>query len=226
MKRVIIKIPGNAFKYKRGIRPFNVHAVNDLAEKIIQAHQSNFEVGVVIGGGNIVHSNEVGNVGKTVGSSMSMMATLINVLYLQNALEDKGMEVRVQTAFSITKVMPYLYISTKTKSYFKKGRIVLFGGKTGNSQLTTDYAAVLRAVELNADMILIGLEGKIKLAADITYKESRKFDLEDIFDKRALDLLIEEKVKIPILFFDIFDEKNMLEILCGKKTGARIVPGF
>jgi len=170
------------------------------------------------------------------GDHMGMLATVINMLYLQKVLERQGVEVRIQTAINIGDIAPYPYVPAKSNSYLQKGRIVLFGGGAGICYCTTDNTAVRRALELGADAILKGTKvdgiyekyppatDKDKPIAATSYQLAKDMDMGELFDKAALNLLIEKKAKIPIHIFNIFQAGNILRILKGEEIGSRVLP--
>src|SRR6476660_767238 len=155
-KRILLKLSGEALMGDRqyGIDPARLA---EYAEDIRQIHDKGVQVAIVIGGGNIFRgvAGAANGMDRVQGDYMGMLATVINGMALQGALEDKGMLTRLQTALKIEAIAEP-YIKRRAVCHWEKGRIVIFGAGTGNPYFTTDTAAVLRGVEVNADVILKG----------------------------------------------------------------------
>ena len=155
-KRVLLKISGEALM---GDDPFgiNQHTISNIVQEIQEALDLNVQMGIVIGGGNIFRgvAGASNGMDRVQGDYMGMLATVINGMALQGALEEKGMLTRLQTALKIEAIAEP-YIKRRAVRHLEKGRIVIFGAGTGNPYFTTDTAAVLRGVEIHADVILKG----------------------------------------------------------------------
>ena len=155
-KRIVLKLSGEALMGKQsyGIDPERISA---YAEEIKKAVAMGVQVAVVIGGGNIFRgmSGVAGGIDRVQGDTMGMLATIINGLALQSAFENKGMSARVLTAIKMDKVAE-VFVKRKAVTYLEQGHVLIFSGGTGNPFFTTDTAAVLRAAEINADIILKG----------------------------------------------------------------------
>ncbi|MGL4210946.1 MAG: UMP kinase, partial [Cetobacterium somerae] len=193
------------------------------------------EVGIVIGGGNIFRglSGTEQGIDRVTGDHMGMLATVINSLALQNAIESLGVPTRVQTAIEIPKVAEP-FIKRKAQRHLEKGRVVIFGGGTGNPYFTTDTAAALRAIEINADVVIKatkvdGIYDKdpVKFAdavkyVDVTYTEVLNKDLK-VMDATAISLCRENQ--LPIVVFDSLTEGNIKKVVLGEKIGTTVVNG-
>src|SRR5690606_1379458 len=155
-RRILLKLSGEALRGERqyGIDP---NRLKEYAEEIKQAEDKGIEVAIVIGGGNIFRGVDVASNGmeKAQGDHMDMRATVINGLALQSALENEGIQTRLQSAIKINEVAEP-FIRRRAIRHLEKKRVVIFGGGTGNPYFTTDSAAVLRAIEIHADVILKG----------------------------------------------------------------------
>ncbi|MGL5709387.1 MAG: UMP kinase, partial [Cetobacterium sp.] len=170
---------------------------------------------------------------RVTGDHMGMLATVINSLALQNAIESLGVPTRVQTAIEIPKVAEP-FIKRKAQRHLEKGRVVIFGGGTGNPYFTTDTAAALRAIEINADVVIKatkvdGIYDKdpVKFAdavkyVDVTYTEVLNKDLK-VMDATAISLCRENQ--LPIVVFDSLTEGNIKKVVLGEKIGTTVVNG-
>ena len=204
--------------------------LNDYAKEIKEVVDKGVEVAIVIGGGNIFRgiAGAANGMDRVQGDHMGMLATCINGLALQSALEDNGVYTRLQTALEIKEIAEP-YIKRKANRHLEKGRVVIFGAGTGNPYFTTDTAAVLRAIEVNADAILKGtrVDGiyntdpeKNKDAVKfetITFKEVIEKGLK-VMDMTAFTLSAENN--LPIIVFDMDTEGNLLKLISGEKIGT------
>ncbi len=230
-KRVLLKLSGEALMGEQsyGIDP---KRLAEYAEEVKQIVDMGIEVGVVIGGGNIFRGVAGASKGfdRVQGDYMGMLATAINGLALQGAFETAGMETRLQTAIKMEQVAEP-YIRRKAMRHLEKGRVVIFSGGTGNPFFTTDTASVLRAAEINADVILKGTRVDGIYTADpekdknatkydtITYKEVMSKGLK-IMDMTAFAL--SEENKLPIIVFDMNTKGNLVKLLSGAKIGTLV----
>lgn len=230
-KRVLLKLSGEALMGSRqyGIDP---QRLKEYAEEIKDVVAKGVEVAIVIGGGNIFRgvSGAANGMDRVQGDHMGMLATCINGLALQSALEDTGVHTRLQTALEIKEVAEP-YIKRKAIRHLEKGRVVIFGAGTGNPYFTTDTAAVLRAVEIDADAILKGtrVDGiyntdpeKDKKAVkfnNITFKDVITKGLK-VMDMTAFTL--SEENKLPIIVFDMNTQGNLLKLISGEQIGTRV----
>ena len=230
-KRILLKLSGEALLGERqyGIDP---NRISQYAKEIQSITELGIEVAIVIGGGNIFRGVSAASNGmdRVQADYMGMLATVINGLALQSSLEENNIQTRLQTAIKIEAVAE-AYIKRKAVRHLEKGRVVIFGGGTGNPFFTTDSAAVLRAIEINADVILKGtrVDGiynvdpeKNKEAIkfdDISFEETIKKGLK-IMDTTAFTLSKENK--LPIIVFDINIKGNLTKVVSGKKIGTRV----
>lgn len=230
-KRILLKLSGEALMgdNQYGIDP---KRLSEYADEIKKVHSKGVEVAIVIGGGNIFRGVAGASKGmdRVQGDYMGMLATVINGMALQGALEDKGMLTRLQTALKIEEVAEP-YIKRRAVRHLEKGRIVIFGAGTGNPYFTTDTAAVLRGIEINADVILKGTRVDGVYTADpekdvnavkfdsITFEEVLEKGL-NVMDTTAFTLSQENK--LPIVVFDMNKKGNLLEVCEGKNIGTLV----
>ena len=228
-KRILLKLSGEALMGDRqyGIDP---KRLQEYAQEIKQVINKNIEIAIVIGGGNIFRgvAGASNGMDRVQGDHMGMLATCINGLALQSALEDEGIHTRLQTAIEIKEIAEP-YIKRRANRHLEKGRVVIFGGGTGNPYFTTDTAAVLRAIEVNADAILKGtrVDGiynvdpeKNKNAIkyeNITFKDVIKKGLK-VMDMTAFTL--SEENNLPIIVFDMNKKGNLLKLVSGEQIGT------
>ncbi|MEH6680532.1 MAG: UMP kinase [Sediminicola sp.] len=228
-KRILLKLSGEALMGERqyGIDP---QRLSEYAREIKAVADLGLEVAIVIGGGNIFRglSGESNGIDRVQGDHMGMLATVINGLALQSALEDIGIPTRLQSAIKINEVAEP-FIRRRAMRHLEKGRVVIFGGGTGNPYFTTDSAAVLRAIEIEADVILKGtrVDGiytsdpeKDKNATKfdtISFKEVLKKGLK-VMDTTAFTLSQENE--LPIVVFDMNKKGNLLKLVSGQNIGT------
>jgi uridylate kinase len=230
-KRVLLKLSGEVLM---GNQKFGLEAeiINQICQDIKVLHERNYEVAIVIGGGNICRGATVTEIGieRTSGDYMGMLATVINALALQGRLESMGVTTRVQSAIPmITIAEPY--IRRRAIRHMEKGRVVIFSAGTGNPFFTTDTAAVLRAVESHCDIIVKGTKVDGVYSADphkdptatkyenLTYREVLHKDLQ-VMDTAAISLARDNK--IPIIVFNIYKAGALLEVLEGEGSFSLI----
>jgi len=230
-KRVLLKLSGEALLGERsyGIDP---KRIAQYAKEIKAVTKLGLEVAVVIGGGNIFRGVSAASNGidRVQADYMGMLATVINGMALQSALEEENVQTRLQTAIKIEAVAEP-YIKRKAVRHLEKKRVVIFGGGTGNPFFTTDSAAVLRAIEINADVILKGTrvdgvydcdpeknENAIKYES-ITFRDVIKKNLK-IMDSTAFTLSQENN--LPIVVFNMNKTSNLLKLINGTKIGTSI----
>ena len=229
-KRILIKISGEALQNKeKGLNhdPEILKNVTEQFKKLLH-----FEIAVVVGGGNIFRGLAGSQKGtdRTTGDYMGMLATVINALAIQSALENAGIQTRVMTAISMPAIAEP-FIRRKAMRHLEKGRIVIFGAGTGNPYFTTDSAAALRASEINADVLMKATKvDGIYTADPITHPNATRFDHISyhealakqlkIMDAAAFSLCMENK--IPIVVFDFFKPNAMVGIISGEITGTLV----
>lgn len=230
-KRILLKLSGEALMGERqyGIDP---KRLKEYAEEIKAIVDKGVEVAIVIGGGNIFRglAGASNGMDRVQGDHMGMLATVINGLALQSALEDEGIPTRLQSAIKINEVAEP-FIRRRAVRHLEKGRVVIFGGGTGNPYFTTDSAAVLRAIEIDADVILKGtrVDG-IYTADPEKNKDATKFDFisfEDVIKKglKVMDttaFTLSQENKLPIVVFDMNKNGNLLKVVSGEKIGTKV----
>jgi len=230
-KRILLKLSGEALMGERsyGIDP---ERLAEYASEIKNVIDKGVEVAIVIGGGNIFRGIAGASKGmdRVQGDHMGMLATVINGLALQSALEDAGIETRLQSAIKINEVAEP-FIRRKAMRHLEKGRVVIFGGGTGNPYFTTDSAAVLRAIEIEADVILKGtrVDG-IYTADPESNSEATKFDFisfDDVLRKglKVMDttaFTLSQENELPIIVFDMNTTGNLEKVVSGEKIGTKV----
>lgn len=229
--RILLKLSGEALMGTRqyGIDP---ERLKEYAQEIKQVVDLGIEVAIVIGGGNIFRgvAGASNGMDRVQGDHMGMLATVINGLALQSALEDQEIPTRLQTAIKINEVAEP-FIRRKAMRHLEKGRVVIFGGGTGNPYFTTDSAAVLRAIEIEADVILKGTRVDGIYTAD-PEKDSNatKFDhitFEDVLRKglKVMDttaFTLSQENELPIIVFDMNKKGNLQKVVTGENIGTRV----
>ena len=228
-KRVLLKLSGEALMGDRthGIDPKRLAI---YAAEIKQVVDRGVEVAIVIGGGNIFRgvAGASNGLDRVQGDYMGMLATSINGLALQSALEDAGVASRLQSAIKMEQIAEP-FIRRRAIRHLEKGRVVIFTGGTGNPYFTTDTASVLRAIEINADVILKGtrVDG-IYTADPEKFKDAVKFNTisyKDVMSKglKVMDMTaftLSEENKLPIIVFDMNTQGNLLKLLNGENIGT------
>ncbi len=230
-KRILLKLSGEALMGSKthGIDPVRIQ---EYAKEIKVAVEKGVEIALVIGGGNIFRgvAGASNGIDRVQGDYMGMLATVINGLALQSAIEKEGVQTRLQTAIKMEQIAEP-YIKRKAVRHLEKGRVVIFSGGTGNPFFTTDTAAVLRAAEINADVILKGTRVDGIYTADpekdknakkyehITYKDVMSKGLK-IMDMTAFAL--SEDNNLPIIVFDMNTPGNLIKLLSGEAIGTRV----
>lgn len=230
-KRILLKLSGEALMgtQQYGIDPIRL---KEYAQEIKQITDKGVEVAIVIGGGNIFRGLAGASSGmdRVQGDHMGMLATVINGLALQSALENEDVPTRLQTAININEVAEP-FIRRKAIRHLEKGRVVIFGGGTGNPYFTTDSAAVLRAIEIGADVILKGTRVDGIYTSDPEKDErATKFDFisfEDVLQKglKVMDttaFTLSQENELPIIVFDMNTKGNLLKVVSGEKIGTKV----
>jgi uridylate kinase len=233
--RILLKLSGEALM---GDRDFGTDAeeVRRIARQIAVIRGKEVEVAIVVGAGNIFRGLEAAAEGmdRATGDYMGMLATVLNALTLQDALEDIGEHTRVMSAIDVKEVAEP-YIRRRAMRHLEKGRVVIFAAGTGNPFFTTDTAAALRALEIRAQAILMaknGVEGvydadpaidpKAKFIPMITHREAIERGLK-VMDSTALSLCMDND--LPIYVFNMGDERNIDRIVCGEMVGTLVSNG-
>ncbi|HSM64658.1 MAG TPA: UMP kinase [Gillisia sp.] len=230
-KRILLKLSGEALMGDRqyGIDP---DRLAEYASEIKSVVDKGVEVAIVIGGGNIFRGVAGASKGmdRVQGDHMGMLATVINGLALQGSLEDAGIQTRLQSAIQINEVAEH-FIRRRAIRHLEKKRVVIFGGGTGNPYFTTDSAAVLRAIEIHADVILKGTRVDGIYTADPEKdKEATKFDFisfDDVIRKglKVMDttaFTLSQENELPIIVFDMNNRGNLLKVVTGENIGTKV----
>jgi uridylate kinase len=230
----MLKLSGESLMGSRdyGTDPERVRAV---ASAIKSVHDMGVEIAIVVGAGNIYRGMKGAAAGmdRATADYMGMLATILNALPLQDALESQGVKTRVQSAIKVEEVAEP-YIRRRAMRHLEKGRVVIFAAGTGNPFFTTDTAAALRAVEIHAEAILMaknGVEGvytadpredpDAELITEITHMEALQRGLR-VMDATALTLCMENR--LPIHVFNMDDEQNIERIVSGERVGTLVKP--
>jgi uridylate kinase len=230
--RVLIKLSGEALMgpLDYGTDPVTVGLI---ADQIKQVHDRGVEIGIVLGAGNIYRGLSAAAEGmdRATGDYMGMLAIVLNALTLQDALEKRGVHTRVQSAITISEVAEP-YIRRRAMRHLEKDRIVIFAAGTGNPFFTSDTAAALRAIEMNAEVLLMaknGVEGiytadprtdpDAQFIPEITAREALQRDLK-VMDSNALALCMDNH--LPIHVFNMADDSNINRIISGDRVGTLV----
>ncbi len=230
-KRILLKLSGESLLGKNsfGVDP---DVANFIAEEIKSVSDLNVQIGIVIGGGNIFRGLEADSKGidRTSADYMGMLATVINSLALQSALEMHGLPTRVQSSIAMHEIAEP-FIQRKAVRHLEKGRIVIFAGGTGNPYFTTDTAAALRAMEIKADVIMKAtkvdgvydsdpVKNKFaKMFKKISYIGVLTKNLK-VMDATAISLCRDNL--LPIIVFNLQKKGNIRSVICGKKIGTYV----
>ena len=226
-KRVMLKISGEALSGANGFG-FDFEVVGRIAREVKTLVDMGVEVGLVVGGGNIWRGRTGEGMDRTTADHMGMLATCINALALQDALEGIGVMTRVQTAIEMKEIAEP-FIRRRAVRHLEKGRVVIFGAGSGNPYFSTDTAAALRAAEIEADVILLA-----KNVDGVYDKDPNKFAYAKKYDKLTYMEVIEQGLQvmdttattlcmdnnIPILVFGISEEGNIKKVMEGQKIGT------
>ena len=229
-KRVLLKLSGEFMTSTGfGIQP---EATKALAQEIAKAHALGVQIAIVVGGGNFWRGAKQGvGMDRASADYIGMLGTIMNALALQDALEFVGVPTRVQTALTIQQVAEP-YIRRRALRHLEKGRIVIFGGGTGNPYVTTDSGAALRGLEINADVVLMAKNKVDGVYNDDPRKNpaATKYDtltymtvLSDgleVMDKTAISLCMDNN--LPIVVFDMLSENNLERIMRGETVGTLV----
>ena len=229
--RILLKLSGEGLGGESGVS-ISAEAVQDMARQIREVRELGVQVVVVVGGGNIFRGLKGSERGieRATGDYMGMLATVINALALQDALEKIGVATRVQSAISMAQVAEP-FIRRRAVRHLEKGRVVIFGGGTGNPYFSTDTAAALRANEIGAEVILKATKvdgiydsdpkqnAKAKRFSQITYLDALQQQLK-VMDSTAFSLCMDNKM--PIIVFDLFKPHNLKRVVLGEKVGTLV----
>jgi len=230
-KRILLKLSGETLGGKQG-SGFDYETIRSLAESVIAVHNLDVEVGIVIGGGNIFRGarSTDGNIGRVAGDHMGMLATVINSICLQEMLEQRGVLTRVLSAIELNAIAEP-YIKRRADRHLEKKRVVIFAAGTGNPYFTTDTAAVLRASEVGAGIVIKatktnGVYDKDPLIhsdavryVKLNYDEVLNKNLQ-VMDATAIAFCRDNK--LPIMVLDYRDSETILKAVCGESVGTLI----
>ncbi len=230
-KRILLKLSGEALM---GDKQFGIDSnrLKQYAQDIKSVIDKGIEVAIVIGGGNIFRGlSAAGNgMDRVQGDYMGMLATVINGLALQSALEDINVQTRLLTAIKMEQIAEP-YIKRRAVRHLEKGRVVIFGAGTGNPYFTTDTAAVLRAIEIDSDVILKGTRVDGIYTSDpeknINAVKFENITFKDVMNKglKVMDMTaftLSEENKLPIIIFDMNKEGNLMKLLSGENIGTKV----
>lgn len=230
-KRVLLKLSGEALlgKQSTGVDP---DVANYIADEIKSLSDLKIQIGIVIGGGNIFRGIEASAKGmdRTTADYMGMLATVINSLALQSALEARGVPTRVQTSIEMKEVAEP-FIQRRAIRHLEKGRIVIFAGGTGNPYFSTDTAASLRAMEIRADIIMKATKvdgvfdaDPVKIKSAVMFKKISYIDVLTrnlkVMDSTAITLCRDNS--LPIVVFNLQKKGNIRSVICGKNIGTYV----
>lgn len=232
-KRVLVKFSGEALAGENGFG-IDTHILKFIASEIKELVLNDVEVGIVIGGGNIIRGVSAakdGIIKRTSGDHMGMIATVINAIAMREALEHSGISVRVQSAIKMEAICE-TFIMGRAGRHLEKGRVVIFAAGTGNPFFTTDTAATLRAIEISADMII-----KATKVNGVYDKDPMKFIdavlLNEISYEKAMDdsikvmddtaIALAKDNKLPIVVCNMFEKGNLLKIINGDYSNCSVV---
>jgi uridylate kinase len=230
-KRILLKLSGEALAGKQNTG-INTDTIKQIAQEVADAHGAGAEIGVVIGGGNIFRgvAASAGGMDRASSDYMGMLATCINALALQDALEKAGVPTRVQSAIEMAEIAEP-YIRRKAIRHLEKGRVVIFAAGTGNPYFTTDTAAALRAAEIGAEVIMKatkvdGIYDKdpmkhsdAKMYDELAYIDVLNKGLQ-VMDSTAVSLCMDNK--LPILTFNLMTQGNILRAVKGEAIGTLV----
>jgi len=229
-KRILLKLSGEAFKEDSD--PIGYQSLVNIAEEVQSIYRLGVEIAIVVGGGNVIRgiTSSSLSIDRATADYMGMLSTIINALALQSRLESMGIPTRVQTSIEMRQVAEP-YIRRRAIRHLEKGRVVIFGGGTGNPFFSTDTAAALRAAEINAEVMIKGtrVDGiydsdPVKNPNATKYIEIKYMDILSkelkVMDATAVSLCMENK--IPIIVFNISEQGNLKRLVCGEEIGTLV----
>ena len=231
-KRVLLKLSGESLAAEDGGFGIDQQAIENIAVEVHEATQMGVQIAIVIGGGNIFRGATASGLGmeRATADYMGMLATVINGLALQHALEAQGIDTRVQTAIEIHQLAEP-YVRRRAIRHLEKGRVIIFAGGTGNPYFTTDTAASLRAMEIGADVIFKATKvdgvysedpmknGNAKKFTSVSYLEVLQKRLQ-VMDSTAVSLCMDNK--LPMVVFNVRRKDNIKRVLLGETIGTTV----
>ena len=230
-KRILLKLSGETLGGEQG-SGFDYDTIRSLAESVIAVHNLNVEVGIVIGGGNIFRGAKStdGNIGRVAGDHMGMLATVINSICLQEMLEQRGILTRVLSAIELNAIAEP-YIKRRADRHLEKNRVVIFAAGTGNPYFTTDTAAVLRASEVGAEIVIKATKTNGVYDKDpLTHSDAVRYvklNYDEVLNKNlqvmdATAIAFCRDNKLPIIVLDYRKSETILKAVCGESVGTLI----
>ena len=230
-KRILLKLSGETLGGEQG-SGFDYDTIRSLAESVIAVHNLNVEVGIVIGGGNIFRGarSTDGNIGRVAGDLMGMLATVINSICLQEMLEQRGVLTRVLSAIELNAIAEP-YIKRRADRHLEKKRVVIFAAGTGNPYFTTDTAAVLRASEVGAEIVIKATKTNGVYDKDpLTHSDAVRYvklNYDEVLNKNlqvmdATAIAFCRDNKLPIMVLDYRESETILKAVCGESVGTLI----
>ena len=231
-KRVLLKLGGESLAAEDGGFGIDQKAIENIAKEVLEAKQLGVEIAIVIGGGNIFRGATASSLGmeRATADYMGMLATVINSLALQHALESQGIDTRVQTAIEIHQLAEP-YVRRRAIRHLEKGRVIIFAGGTGNPYFTTDTAASLRAMEIGAEVIFKATKVDGVYSSDpmkdanatkfteMSYIEVLQKGLK-VMDSTSVSLCMDNK--LPMVIFNVREKSNIKRVLLGEKIGTTV----
>jgi len=230
-KRILLKLSGETLGGEQG-SGFDYDTIRSLTESVIAVHNLNVEVGIVIGGGNIFRGarSTDGNIGRVAGDHMGMLATVINSICLQEMLEQRGVLTRVLSAIELNAIAEP-YIKRRADRHLEKKRVVIFAAGTGNPYFTTDTAAVLRASEVGAEIVIKATKTNGVYDKDpLTHSDAVRYvklNYDEVLNKNlqvmdATAIAFCRDNKLPIMVLDYRESETILKAVCGESVGTLI----
>ena len=230
-KRILLKLSGETLGGEQG-SGFDYDTIRSLAESVIAVHNLSVEVGIVIGGGNIFRGAKYtdGNIGRVAGDHMGMLATVINSICLQEMLEQRGVLTRVLSAIELNAIAEP-YIKRRADRHLEKKRVVIFAAGTGNPYFTTDTAAVLRASEVGAEIVIKATKTNGVYDKDpLTHSDAVRYvklNYDEVLNKNlqvmdATAIAFCRDNKLPIMVLDYRESETILKAVCGESVGTLI----
>ncbi|HEY0795535.1 MAG TPA: UMP kinase [Acidisarcina sp.] len=230
-KRIVLKLSGEALAAGRGFG-VDVKKIHEIANEIAEVHETGVEIAIVVGGGNFFRgvAEQAKDMDRVSADNMGMLATVINALAIQDALEKRGTFCRVMSAIEMNQVCEP-YIRRRAVRHLEKGRVVIFAAGTGNPYFSTDTAASLRAMEIKADVLLKGTKVDGIYDADPKlYPEAIKFEEITYMDVLRLGLKVMDATAVslckdnnlPMIIFDMNEPGNIMRVVAGEKVGSLV----